>query len=124
LETILIVDDNRVNRLLATAMLRKLGYRSDQADDGRQAVEIHLARSYDLILMDCMMPIMDGFAATRAIRAAEAETSRHVPIIALTASVIDSDRDKCSIAGMDDFIAKPFRQEELEKALDRWLSHD
>jgi signal transduction histidine kinase/ActR/RegA family two-component response regulator len=120
-ELILVVDDNRVNRLLAAAILRKLGYRSDEAADGRQAVEIHLARPYDLILMDCMMPVMDGFSATRAIRVAEAETGGHVPIIALTASVIDGDRDKCHIAGMDDFVAKPFRQEDLEKALNRWL---
>jgi signal transduction histidine kinase/ActR/RegA family two-component response regulator len=120
-ESILVVDDNRVNRLLATAMLRRLGYRSDEATDGQQAVERHLACPYDLILMDCMMPVLDGFAATRAIRAAEAETGRHVPIIALTASVIDGDRDKCSLAGMDDFVAKPFRQEELEDALKRWL---
>ena len=120
-EIILVVDDNRVNRLLATAMLRRLGYCSDEAADGQQAVERHLARPYDLILMDCMMPVMDGFSATRAIRAAEAATGQHVPIIALTASVIDADRDKCSLAGMDDFVAKPFRQEELEKALERWL---
>ena len=120
-ELILVVDDNRVNRLLAAAILRKLGYRSDEAADGRQAVEIHLARPYDLILMDCMMPVMDGFSAARAIRVAEAETGGHVPIIALTASVIDGDRDKCHIAGMDDFVAKPFRQEDLEKALNRWL---
>jgi signal transduction histidine kinase/CheY-like chemotaxis protein len=122
-EIILVVDDNRVNRLLATAMLRRLGYCSDEAADGQQAVERHLARPYDLILMDCMMPVMDGFSATRAIRAAEAATGQHVPIIALTASVIDADRDKCSLAGMDDFVAKPFRQEELEKALERWLKH-
>src|SRR6185503_10876305 len=103
---ILLVEDNAVNQKVAERMLRKLGHEVRIAVNGREAVDLCAGESFDLILMDCMMPEMDGFEATRAIRAAAGEAAR-VPIVALTANAVAGDRERCLEAGMDDYMAKP-----------------
>jgi len=121
---ILLVEDNAVNQAVAVAMIKKLGCMADVAVDGRQAIAALEKGSYDLVLMDCQMPEMDGFEATRLIRQ-KREKSAKIPIIAMTASAMQADREKCSLAGMDDFIAKPVQLEELARVLAKWLSrHD
>ena len=104
-------------------MLELLGCRVDIAEHGRQAVEAVSKHHYDLVLMDCQMPEMDGFAATAAIRRHEQSTGagRHVPIIALTANAMEGDREKCVAAGMDDYLSKPFSQAGLQAAIRRWM---
>ena len=125
----LLVEDNRVNQEIGKAMLSKLGYHVDLAADGRAGVEAALSRHYDVVLMDCQMPEMDGYQATAAIRAHELDTegrapsslARRTPIIALTANAMKGDRERCLAVGMDDYLAKPFRLEQLEQVLSRWL---
>lgn len=120
---ILLAEDNPVNREVALGMLELLGCRVDMAEHGRQAVEAALQRRYDLILMDCQMPEMDGFAATAAIRRHEQSIGggQHIPIIALTANAIEGDRERCLAAGMDDYISKPFSQVGLRATILRWM---
>jgi signal transduction histidine kinase/ActR/RegA family two-component response regulator len=116
---VLAADDNATNRKLLSRLLERLGYEVDVVADGAGAIE-HCARAaYDAILMDCHMPGIDGFEATRLIRAAQGSGAR-VPIIALTASVTAADRELCMTAGMDDFIAKPVVVEELRAKLEHW----
>jgi CheY-like chemotaxis protein len=117
---ILVAEDNAVNQRVAVRLLEKAGHRVDLVSNGRQAVEALERTSYDLVLMDCLMPEMDGFEATRAIRAAEVGTDRHLPIVALTASAMERDREQCVVAGMDDYLAKPFTKEALTAVLERW----
>ena len=119
--TILVVDDVSINRRVASAMLTSLGLSHTVACNGEEAVQTFQEREIDLILMDCQMPVMDGYAATRRIREIEHGTDRHVPIIALTAAAMAHDRDRCEAAGMDDFLAKPFRRADLAAAVGRWL---
>jgi signal transduction histidine kinase/ActR/RegA family two-component response regulator len=119
---VLLVEDNRVNQTVAAAMLRCLGASVDIADDGATAVAAVREHAYDLVFMDCHMPVMDGFAASRALRAQEGERARdRLPIIAMTAAVSDEDRRQCLAAGMDDYLTKPVRMEDIERALARWL---
>jgi len=118
---ILVVDDNAVNLKIATHMLARLGYQADVAGNGLEAIAALERVPYALILMDCHMPEMDGFAATRAIRAREG-VKQHTPIIALTASALTSERESCLAAGMDDFLSKPMTAEALAATLLRWLS--
>ncbi|HTP97272.1 MAG TPA: PAS domain S-box protein [Burkholderiales bacterium] len=121
---VLLVEDNSVNQEICTAMLRAIGCETDVVDDGHAGVEAAFERHYDAVLMDCQMPGMDGFEATAAIRAREAQlgAGRHrVPIIALTANAMAGDRERCLAAGMDDYVAKPFKKEQLRAALQRWL---
>jgi PAS domain S-box-containing protein len=119
---ILVVEDNSVNQLLAMAQLKKLGYRAQTVANGREALDALIDGGYDLILMDCQMPEMDGYEATRLIREHEKTTGHHLPIVALTANALPEDRQKCFDAGMDDFVVKPLKPESLEKTLQRWLS--
>ena len=115
---ILLVEDNAINQLVARALLSKLGYRHvTVAEDGRQAVNQCAQRDFALVLMDCQMPVMDGFEATQALRAA----GHRMPIIALTAGAVAQDRDKCLAAGMDDFLCKPIDGALLAKAMVQWL---
>ena len=120
---ILLVEDNPVNQELALHMLEFLGCRCTVANDGREALDALGRDVYDVVLMDCQMPAMDGFEATAAIRVREASKGEEprVPIVALTAGAIDGDRDKCLAAGMDDYLSKPFSIDQLEKMLRRWL---
>jgi CheY-like chemotaxis protein len=116
---VLVAEDNLVNQKVAVRLLERLGCRPDVVADGRQAVEAVARTRYDLVFMDCQMPQMDGFEATREIRGQQGP-GRRVPIVAFTASALDSDRQQCLAAGMDDFVAKPVRAEDLKAALDRW----
>ncbi len=118
---ILVVEDNRVNQMVATLLLQKLGCRVQVAINGAEACRALEARSFDLVLMDCQMPEMDGFEATRRIRSRESG-ARRTPIIALTAGVLKEERDKCYEAGMDGFLSKPISNEELKAALESWLA--
>lgn len=118
--TVLVVEDNDANRILTLRLLEKLGYAATAARTGREAVEAIAKDRYSLVLMDCQMPEMDGFEATRAIRRREAAGGERLPIIAMTASATERDRLTCLEAGMDDFIAKPVMIEVLSEALARW----
>ncbi len=122
---ILLVEDNPVNQQVALSILESMGYQADVADNGRVGLEALSRNSYALVLMDCQMPEMDGFAATREIRARESTengASKHIPIIALTANTQPGDREQCLAAGMDDFLGKPYNQEQLQAIIERWLS--
>lgn len=123
LPCILLAEDNPANLKLATLQLQKLGYRVEQASSGRQAVELLMQASqkYSLVLMDCQMSDVDGFSATRIVRKAELDTSRHIPIVAMTASALPGDREKCLAAGMDDYLTKPIHLEHLSGVINRWL---
>ena len=118
---VLAADDNAVNKKLITRLLEKAGYVADAVENGREAVEAVTRVDYDAVLMDCQMPVMDGFEATSVIRAAESGRSRRVPIIALTASAMASDRERCLAAGMDDYLTKPIKPTELAEILARWI---
>jgi CheY-like chemotaxis protein len=115
---ILLAEDNPVNRKLALHVLQRLGYTADVAVDGVETLEAVLDQDYDVVLMDIQMPQMDGLEATRAIRR-ELPSERQPRIIAVTANVMKEDRDACLAAGMDDYLGKPFRVEELVAALSK-----
>ncbi|MEM7306592.1 MAG: response regulator [Planctomycetota bacterium] len=116
---LLVVEDNAVNQLVATRLLERLGYAVEVASSGPDALERLASRRFDGVLMDCQMPGMDGYEATRRIRATE--RGAKLPIVALTANAMDADRERCLEVGMDDFLAKPIDVHELEKVLERAL---
>jgi two-component system sensor histidine kinase/response regulator len=118
----LVVDDNHINQALVFTLLAKMGYQADMADGGLQAVEANKKQAYTIIFMDCQMPVMDGFEATRVIRQSEKETARHTPIIAITANAMPDDRERCLASGMDDYLSKPFYPEAFYALLEHWLS--
>ena len=118
---VLIVEDNLLNQKLALRMLEKLGYRADLADNGRDAVRMIEKGRYDLVFMDCQMPEMDGYEASAIIRQREKESGQHLPIIAMTAHTMTGDRDKCMEAGMDDYISKPIRKEQIVQVISKWV---
>ncbi len=115
-QRILVAEDNPINQIVTRRLLERRGFVVDIADDGRKAVEMHLRSPYDLIFMDCQMPELDGFDATRAIRSLEGE-ARRTPVVALTASTMAGDTQRCVDAGMDRFASKPIRPAELEQVL-------
>jgi CheY-like chemotaxis protein/HPt (histidine-containing phosphotransfer) domain-containing protein len=119
---ILLVEDNLVNQEVTLGMLSVLGCQADVAANGQEALEAVVAREYDLVLMDCQMPVMDGYEATRALRAREQATAgRHLTVVALTANALQGDSDACLAAGMDDFLHKPLSTQRLGEALRKWL---
>ncbi|MFM8330252.1 MAG: response regulator, partial [Candidatus Methylumidiphilus sp.] len=118
---ILVAEDNLINQKVAVGLLERLGCEVKVAGNGVEAVEVFVRDSFDLILMDCMMPQMDGYEATAAIRARQADGARPTPIVALTANNVAGDREKCLAAGMDDYLAKPFSLHQLQAILQRWL---
>ncbi len=118
---ILVAEDNAINRRLVEIVLGRLGYRPVMVDDGRAAVEALQERDYAAVLMDVQMPVLDGLGATRAIREAEADRDRRVPIIALTANALPEERERCLRSGMDGYLTKPLRPEALSRELARHL---
>jgi signal transduction histidine kinase/DNA-binding response OmpR family regulator len=119
---VLVVEDNPVNMLMAQTMLKQTGFKILTASNGQLAVDTYKANDLDLILMDCQMPVMDGFAASKEIRQLEIHSNKHTPIIALTANAFKEDREACFAAGMDDFLSKPFKKKQLFAAMELWLS--
>ena len=127
---ILIAEDNAVNQMVAVGVLRKFGYHADVVTNGYEALKALETIPYDLVLMDCQMPEMDGYEATRRIRKTEFSkrsgggepgSGTHIPVIAMTANALKGDREKCLQAGMDDFVTKPVNPQLLIKALEVWL---
>jgi signal transduction histidine kinase/CheY-like chemotaxis protein len=116
---VLLVEDNPINQMVAQKMLEKIGVESTLAADGQEALNMLEQGKYDAVLMDCQMPVMDGFEATRSIR--EQSLLSELPVIAMTANVMEGDREKCLEAGMNDYIGKPVVQADLKKTLARWL---
>jgi CheY-like chemotaxis protein len=118
---ILLAEDNQINQRIAMRLLEKLGLQADAVANGREAVEALSRTQYDLILMDCQMPEMDGYEATAVIRNKERNT-RHTPICALTANAMDGDRERCLASGMDDYVSKPIGLEKLRGVIERWVN--
>ncbi len=117
----LVVDDMPVNRTLLVETLKKMGYKVDIAANGIEAVHLVDTNQYDIVFMDCHMPEMDGYQATREIRAREQGSSKRLPIVAITADAMKGNEQRCLDAGMDDFIAKPLKKEKLEAVIRKWL---
>lgn len=117
---VLVSEDNQVNQKVISHILRRLGWEAIVVANGSDAVDAYHNKPFDLVLMDCQMPIMSGFDATKAIRAKEQQTGKHIPIIAMTALALDEDRKKCISAGMDDYISKPFGAHEVRIKLLEW----
>jgi CheY-like chemotaxis protein len=117
---VLVVEDNSTNQKVAARMLQNAGCECDIAADGSKAVEAVTRVHYDLVFMDCQMPLMDGYEATVEIRKREGE-QRHTPVVAMTASVLKGDREKCLEAGMDDYICKPIDNADLFRILEKYL---
>src|SRR5208283_2126243 len=124
---VLLAEDNLINQKVAGMMLQGLGWSVDVVSNGLQAIEALSGNTYEVVLMDCQMPEMDGYDATRKIREYEASSFQgngktHIPIIALTAHAMKGDRELCIAAGMDDYLHKPFNRQQLAEVLGRWLS--
>ena len=118
---VLVAEDNESNLIVARAQLIRMGLEVLVAEDGQQAIDILASEAVDAVLMDCQMPVLDGYAATEIIRQREIATGRHLPVIALTANAMRGDRERCQAAGMDEYLAKPYSGDELLAVLARWL---
>jgi len=117
---VLLVEDNPINQMVAQKMLEKIGIQATLAADGQEALNMLDQDEFDAVLMDCQMPVMDGYEATRRIR--EQGALLKLPVIAMTANVMEGDREKCIEVGMNDYIGKPFVEADLKKTLARWIS--
>lgn len=120
---VLLAEDNIVNQKVTMTYLSQLGCQADLAENGEQVLELMQNKDYDIILMDCQMPLLDGYDTTQAIRQLEATSkiSKHVVIIAMTANAFTEDRDRCLVIGMDDFLSKPIRKQQLKETLEDWM---
>ncbi len=116
---ILLVEDNRINQKVTSAILTRQGHRVEIAENGEQALTALTAADFDAVLMDCQMPVMDGFEATRRLRQSSAVRDPNIPVIAITANAMQGDREECLAAGMDDYLSKPISEKELRQALER-----
>lgn len=121
---VLIAEDNESNLIVARAQLERMGLEVVVAGDGQQALDVLATEAVDLVLMDCQMPIVDGFDATIALREREAASGQRLPVIALTANAMKGDRERCAAAGMDDYLAKPYSGDALFALMARWLPHE
>lgn len=119
----LVVDDIAANRIVASKLMERMGFEVDTASNGSEAVEALRKQTYSLVLMDCLMPVMDGYDAARAIRDYEDSIGRRTPIVAVSANALAQDRERCFESGMDDFVAKPLRGAVLETVISRWCAH-
>ncbi|KKM22303.1 hypothetical protein LCGC14_1626660, partial [marine sediment metagenome] len=120
--SVLLVEDDLINQEVAKGLLSKLGLTAQIAANGVQALQALSEKEFDIVLMDCMMPEMDGYEATRKLRRGESGTSnQEKPVIALTANVMDGSKEECLAAGMSDFLSKPIMPQELITMLQRWL---
>ena len=118
---ILLVEDNAVNQRIGVALLERGGYQCEIANNGQEALDTLAKLPFDLILMDCQMPVLDGYGATRAIRQRETRSGEHIPVIAMTANAMEGDRERCLAAGMDDYLTKPVVSDQLYAKLSSWL---
>ncbi len=118
---VLLAEDNTVNQFVAAGLLESFGCHVVVAENGLEAVREAQSGSFDLIFMDCMMPVMDGYEATRSIRVQQRHTAKPIPIVALTASALEGERERCLEAGMDDYVPKPFRADDLMAVVRRWI---
>jgi CheY-like chemotaxis protein len=116
---ILMVEDNQINQRVGKLILQRAGFTIDLASNGHEALEAHKSHPYDLILMDCQMPIMDGFEASRQIRSLD---QQQPVIIAVTANALVGERERCLGAGMDDYLSKPFQAEQLVAVVKKWIA--
>jgi signal transduction histidine kinase/CheY-like chemotaxis protein len=120
---VLLVEDNQINQMVARGMLKNLGYGADVAADGRTALRALARMDYDLVLMDCQLPDLDGYEATRLIRNPASEVRNHdIPVVAMTANAMAGDREKCLASGMNDYISKPIDSVLLERVMERWTA--
>ena len=119
---VLVVEDNAVNQIVAVRNLERCGFRAEVAGDGREALGAIETKRYDAVLMDCQMPVMNGYEATIELRRREQGSDRHVPVIAMTASAMTGDRELCLQAGMDDYVSKPIKAHQLAEVLGRWIT--
>jgi CheY-like chemotaxis protein len=117
-----VVEDNIVNQKLATALLKKMSINCDLANNGVEALQQLAEKPYDLVFMDCQMPLMDGYEATRVLRSSDSINAK-IPVIALTANVMKGDQQACFDAGMDDYLAKPIDRSLLVKKCQYWLNN-
>jgi CheY-like chemotaxis protein len=118
---VLVAEDNPVNQRVAVGILGTLGFDAEVAGNGAEAVEAATRNRYDAVFMDCQMPGVDGYEATAEIRRREG-SGRHTPVIAMTASAIEGDRERCIAAGMDDYVSKPVHVDEIAGILNRWIA--
>jgi CheY-like chemotaxis protein len=119
---LLIVEDDEINRMVMGKIAIKKGWEVLLAENGKVAVDFYQTREFEVIIMDCQMPLLDGFKATQTIRQLESNSSTHIPIIALTANTLEGDREKCLNAGMDDYLTKPIETNEFYTIVEKWAN--
>lgn len=121
LRQVLVAEDNMTNQIVAGIELGNLGLEATMANNGEEALKLIEKREFEIVFMDCQMPVMDGYETTRQLRKDEMKTGKHLPVIAMTANAMEGDRQKCLAAGMDDYITKPFHPDELKAMVAKWL---